>query len=359
MRSFISILLLFTIVSSLIQCNEDNDNDEPTYQLIGWTAGSAYDGYGTILYTEDGGQTWTRQGTPGVIPDVSIEFISAVSENLVWACGDSIDGKPTILKTTDGGKNWVRIEAARSIPVVSYGGISGVGENIAWAVGHQNVIIKTTDGGLTWTPQNEGADPAFDLASISVVDENHVWAAGGSNFNPYIAFITYTSDGGEHWYRQGEEDIPAEIDGFIDIHAISPKDAWVVGTGQGALRTKDGGQTWEIMQTPGGLAHNNGVCMVDKENVWMATDYSEANFYSESTGQWTNFHLPTSTHAIWPVTIGTTALSKDTVWMVTTAGGNIVQGEIFYTDNGGDTWAKQDIPVISSFRRITFPKATR
>jgi photosystem II stability/assembly factor-like uncharacterized protein len=358
MKTLTKLILTASLVSLLLYCKED-ENEDPLDQLVGWAAGSTYDGYGVILNTTDGGKTWTRQGTRDVILDVNIDFISAITENLVWACGDSIDGMPTILKTTDGGKNWTRIGLTRDIPAVTYGGISGVGENIAWAVGQNNVIIKTTDGGLTWTRQNEGADPAFDLASIAVVDENHVWAAGGSNFDPFIAYITYTSDGGEHWYRQGENDIPVEVVGFIDIHAISPNDAWAVGTGQGALRTKDGGQTWEAMQTPGGLAHNNGVCMVDKDNVWMATDYSEANFYSESTGQWTNFHLPTSTHAIWPVTIGTTAISKDKVWMVTSAGGNIVQGEIFYTDNGGTTWTKQEIPVISMLRRITFPDATR
>lgn len=358
MKTLLNVLLILAILCSSLHCKKD-ENETPRDRLIGWVGGSPYEGYGTILCTEDGGQNWTRQGTMDVIPNVTIEFISAINENLAWACGDSIDGKPTILKTTDGGKNWMRIEAVRDIPIVSYGGISGVGNNIAWAVGHQNVIIKTTDGGLTWTRQNQGADPAFDLASISVVDENHVWAAGGSNFNPYIAYITYTSDGGEHWFRQGEDDIPVEVNGFIDIHAISPKDAWVVGTGQGALRTKDGGQTWEVMQTPGGLAHNNGICMVDKDNVWMATDYSSAYFYTEATGQWQQFDLKTSSQAIWPVTIGVTTLSKDTVWMVTTAGGNIVQGEIFYTDNGGTSWVKQGIPVISSFRRITFPKATR
>jgi len=144
------------------------------------------------------------------------------------------------------------------------------------------------------------------------------------------------------------------------VHAISPNDAWAVGTGNGALRTKDGGQTWEVMHpASGGLAHNNGVCMFDKDNVWIATDYSAANYYSEATGEWNHFNLDTSPGTIWPVTIGTTTLSKDIVWMVTTAGGQDVQGEIFYTDNGGTTWIKQQIPVVSSFRRITFPKATR
>jgi photosystem II stability/assembly factor-like uncharacterized protein len=358
MKPLSRIILIMALISIFAYC-KDEEEENPVDQMKGWVAGSSYEGYGVILFTENGGKTWTRQGSQEVIPDVDLEFISAIDENLVWACGDSINGEPVILKTTDGGKHWVRQGLSRDIPAVAYGGIGGVGTNIAWAVGQQNTIIKTTDGGETWTQQNLGADPAFDLSTIAVVDENHVWAAGGINHDPFTAYIIYTSDGGEHWVRQGENDIPAEVNGFIDIHAISPNDAWAVGTGQGALRTRDGGQTWETMMTPGGMAHNNGVCMVDKDNVWVATDYSAANFYSESTGNWTHFSLPTSTQTIWPVTIGVTTYSKDIVWMVTTAGGDVVQGEIFFTQDGGTTWTKQETSVISSFRRITFPEATR
>lgn len=348
--------MIFLLVS--VRCTKDDPADLPG-KMKGWAAGSAYDGYGVILHTDNGGRTWIRQGSRDEIPEVTIEYISAINDKVVWACGDSINGKPVILKTTDGGCNWQQLGLDRNIPAVSYGGIGGTGENIAWAVGQQNVIIKTTDGGQTWTRQNLGGDPAFDLNGIAVADENHVWAAGASSADPYIAYITFTNDGGEHWYRQGISDIPEEVTGFIDIHAISPMDAWVVGTGQGALRTRDGGQTWETMQPAGGMAHNNGVCMADKDNVWMATDYSAVYHYSESYQQWQQFSLPTSSQAVWPVTIGVTTLNQNIVWAVTSAGGDLVKGEIFFTDNGGSTWVKQEIPVTCMLRRISFPAATR
>jgi len=357
MKYLIKGLLLLSIIGLFLYCTKD-DPDNPDQPLLGWVGGSSFDGYGVILHTTDGGKNWARQGAKDVIPDVGIDHISAVNENIVWACGDSVDGQPSILKTIDGGKNWERLKKSRNIPVVNYGGIDGVDEKIAWAVGDNNIIIKTIDGGATWVRQDEGTYPDLIFNSICVVDENHVWAVGNLN-NPYIAVIYYTSDGGEHWYRQGENYIPSEIFAFIDVHASGPNDAWAVGTGKGAIRTQDGGQTWEVMNPPAGQVHINGVCMVDKDNVWLAIDYGQVDYYSGPSGQWTHYDLKISPGAIYPNTIGGTALSKDTVWMVTSAGGVIVQGEIFYTDNGGTTWTKQEIPVVSSFRRITFPKGVR
>jgi photosystem II stability/assembly factor-like uncharacterized protein len=359
MKTLIMLFMMIVMISLIIHCKDD-ETDNPDDMLAGWIVGSSYDGYGTILYTPDGGKNWIRQGSADVIPNVPLEFVSAINDRLVWVCGDSIDGKPSILRTTDGGKNWQRIELPQTIPVVSYFGIGGVGEHIAWAAGQQNVIIKTTDGGVTWIRQDAGTNPDLVFTSMAVVDENNVWVVGYQwKMLDNKAYIMHTSDGGEHWDRQGENDIPAILDAFIDVHAISPTDAWAVGTGKGALRTTDGGQTWKDMDSPGGITHNNGVCMADTDNVWLAIDNSGALFYSEVTGSWQTFHLPTSSAAIWPVTMGTAAISKDIVWMVTSAGGDDVKGEVFYSDNGGATWTRQEIPVVAGLLRISFPKATR
>ncbi len=91
----------------------------------------------------------------------------------------------------------------------------------------------------------------------------------------------------------------------------------------------------------------------------MATDYSAANYYEATSDMWTNYHLPTSSGAIWPVTLGVTAMNKDTVWMVTGADGTDVKGEVFYTTDGGTQWTKQDIPVVCYLRRISFPFGIR
>lgn len=341
-------------------CKKDPTPDPPFYHTYGWTAGSPDTDYGAILFTANGGADWQRQGTADVIPNVMINFISAVDDQLVWACGDSINDKATLLKTKNGGSDWVLIPASPDIPVTSYAAIAGFGSDRVWALGTGGIILYSSNAGDDWVQQGQGINPMLQFQSICVVDQNHVWAVGTvdteTEKSPYVY---YTRDGGGSWNRMGEGAFDPVVTGFIDVHAIDSNYCWVVGTASSAYVTEDGGQTWQSMMVPGALAHNNGVCIVDKECTWLATDYSTANLNVGVKDEWSSFHLPTSNGAIWPVTIGVTVMNRDTLWMVTSAGGTEVNGEVFFTQNGGADWVKQDIPVISSFRRITFPKAMR
>lgn len=68
------------------------------------------EGYGLVLRTEDGGATWTRQGSASVMP-YALSDVRAFDRNLAWVCWDS-------------GQTW----QAQTLPVdVAYRGISFVG----------------------------------------------------------------------------------------------------------------------------------------------------------------------------------------------------------------------------------------
>lgn len=352
---YFSAILIALNVLFTTACKKDEDQ-EPE-KLKGWIAGETYEGWGVILYTEDGGTNWVRQGNKQSFGEGNLEFVSAIDENLVWACGDTSNGTTGVLKTIDGGQNWVRIDAGSGLPLISCGGIGGVGD-LVWAVGGEGMIAHSDDGGISWERQDEGKKNGPQYGGITVVDWDHIWAVGddGTGMVPYI---NHTSDGGLSWERQGVGAFNEDVTAFIDVHAISKDYCWVVGTASSAYATEDGGKTWKQMMPPLGLAHNNGVCIVDKDYTWVATDYSIANFYNGPGNSWTSFHLPTATEAIWPVTIGVTLLDKNTVWLATTAGGTQVKGQVFHTTDGGQNWILQEIPVISSFRRISFPKGNR
>jgi hypothetical protein len=68
--------------------------------LNAWAAGCKSDGYGTILRTWDGGETWYRQGNDATIPAVDLYGIGVVDGETAWACGQ----EGTILRTVDGGQ---------------------------------------------------------------------------------------------------------------------------------------------------------------------------------------------------------------------------------------------------------------
>jgi photosystem II stability/assembly factor-like uncharacterized protein len=62
--------------------------------------------YGMILYTEDGGETWLRQGLGSpALKGVNVQNLYVVNKSEVWAVCD----KNIIIRTTDAGQNWTRV----------------------------------------------------------------------------------------------------------------------------------------------------------------------------------------------------------------------------------------------------------
>lgn len=79
-------------------------------------------------------------------------------------------------------------------------GVAAIGDS-AWAVGHDGVILASTDGGLTWTRQRARPfDPASDdlhngvpLLDVWFADAQHGFAVGA------YALLLRTDDGGATW----------------------------------------------------------------------------------------------------------------------------------------------------------------
>jgi photosystem II stability/assembly factor-like uncharacterized protein len=69
-------------------------------QTTGWVVGNK----GTILHTNDGGNTWLRQKTKTT---VDLKRISVVDQYVAWIIGDDL-----MLRSVDGGNIWLR----RTIP---------------------------------------------------------------------------------------------------------------------------------------------------------------------------------------------------------------------------------------------------
>lgn len=98
---------------------------------------------GYIVYSDSNGDTWERAKTPtGVALLTSVHFSDA---NTAWAVGhDSV-----ILKSTDQGKEWTQSYAAPKDqrPLLD---ILFLDANTGFAVGAYGAFYETSDGGKTW-----------------------------------------------------------------------------------------------------------------------------------------------------------------------------------------------------------------
>jgi len=124
---------------------------------------------GTFLKTIDGGSSWTQINFP-----VTQNITSLHAFNLDSIIVSAFNGN--VYKTADGGLNWDRITMPPSIRNQYFRTIRFMNDSIGWLVGDQGALLKTKNGGNTWSvlPTNVG----HDLMTFSFTDENHGWAAG-------------------------------------------------------------------------------------------------------------------------------------------------------------------------------------
>lgn len=141
----------------------------------GWIGGAG----GVIISTTDAGETWTLQSTPD---DYTVRDIDFVNADTGFAVSTYENGNSyrSLLKTENGGDTWTKIDDY-SMPDMSYYSIDFVDALNGWIAGHYSSdgkIIKTSDGGYTWYEQSvENPNRLFD---INMIDANNGWAVGSS-----------------------------------------------------------------------------------------------------------------------------------------------------------------------------------
>ena len=94
---------------------------------------------GGILFTSDGGATWTEQASSGSDPIAPLEFVSATQG---WAGVNA-----SIIHTEDGGSSWVTQPIPGQDAPTSFGKIQFLDAKVGWAMRGDGLLFKTTTGG--------------------------------------------------------------------------------------------------------------------------------------------------------------------------------------------------------------------
>jgi photosystem II stability/assembly factor-like uncharacterized protein len=103
-------------------------------------------GMATVIYvTHDGGTTW-KSTTPLAAVFGTIDFVDMQHG---WATDGMV-----LYNTSDGGQHWVKLSPGANFQQITH--LSFVSSTTGWAIGRQSntsaFLLKTTDGGKTWTP---------------------------------------------------------------------------------------------------------------------------------------------------------------------------------------------------------------
>lgn len=125
---------------------------------------------------------------------------------------------------SDDGKNWTQAEVPVSSDLTALYFSSA---QQGWAVGHEGVVLHTTNGGATWTKQLDGKEAASLLVK-------HY----GKPANADDSKAKRLQLDAETFAAQGA-DKP-----FLDVWFEDEKRGFAVGAYNLILRTEDGGQSW-------------------------------------------------------------------------------------------------------------------
>jgi photosystem II stability/assembly factor-like uncharacterized protein len=233
---------------------------------------------------------WTSFST-GVT--ARLRGVSAVSDRVVWASGTG----GTVLRTTDGGTTWSRL-LVPGAEKLDFRDIDAVDDRTAYVLsigsGELSRIYKTTDAGLTWTEQfvNRDAQAFFD--AMAFWDANRGVAVSDAVDGQFV--ILTTGDGGKSWVRVPTDGLPPALpnEGFFaasgtNVTVAAPNHVWV-GTGAASearvLRSSDGGRTWALSRTPLDAGPSAGIFSIAfsdaKHGIVVGGDYKAESAVSNN-----------------------------------------------------------------------------
>lgn len=193
----------------------------------------------------------TLQWRPTAAPMASsrTDDIWFIDPRIGWA----VNSSGQIIKTTDGGASWTEQLQER----VYWRCIGFATPERGWAgtLTKDKRLWATRDGGATWALIDDRlpADAPLWVCGLSVVNEQVVFASG-SNDPSLPAAMAKTTDGGATWTGI---DMSAHASLLVDAFFPSPERGWVVGGKADVanptrddvkpvvLFTADGGVTWE------------------------------------------------------------------------------------------------------------------
>jgi photosystem II stability/assembly factor-like uncharacterized protein len=214
------------------------------------------------LVSNDLGQHWQQVIAP---TQAMLTAVTFVNDQIGYAVGH----QQVILKTTDGGESWqLQYHQPEDL---SYPALFDVWfRDGGWglAIGAYGLMLKTKDGGKSWEQADlvELEDPDFGLPHF------YSLAFDGKNNRLYLAgelgFVAVSDDFGETWER-----LEFPYHGSLFHIAISANGSvHAMGLRGHLFRSEDQGETWEQVETGVLASINSMVNLGGSQLAYFAVD---------------------------------------------------------------------------------------
>ena len=199
---------------------------------------------GHILISEDQGESWRQANVPTRATLTGVFFHD---KNQGWTVGHDA----VILRTTDGGESWETVYSApeEERPLLDVWFRDA--EN-GFAIGAYGFFLVTSDGGDSWSPRQIGEDD-FHLNQIMTTGTGRLYIAAEAGT------IYRSDDEGETWSL-----LPSPYEGsFFGTLPLHDDTLLLFGLRGHMFRSEDAGETWEQVETASAVILTDGLILAD------------------------------------------------------------------------------------------------
>ncbi|MDH3493431.1 MAG: glycosyl hydrolase, partial [Acidobacteriota bacterium] len=267
-----------------------------------------------VYKSTDAGKTWKHIGL-GTTQHISRIVVHPKDPDTVFVAAQgalySSSKERGIFKSTDGGATWKNVlyvdERTGSSELsmdmnntrVLYAAMWEYGRR-PWKVisgGPGSGLYKSVDEGETWEALKDGLPEEMGKMAIAVSRSNpdKVYALIESDTNKDLGGLFVSSNGGKKWRRVSDDNRLTQRAWYYIELFIDPKDENTIYVlSAPALRSNDGGKTWERITGTHGDFHDLWINPDDPENMVIANDGGAAITVNKGKTWTTQSTMPTA-----------------------------------------------------------------
>ncbi|MEO1526220.1 MAG: glycosyl hydrolase [Planctomycetota bacterium] len=267
-----------------------------------------------VYKSTDAGKTWEHLGLTET-EHIARIVIHPRDPDVVYVAAQGALHAPSqsrgIYRSIDGGKNWERVHFVNELT-----GCSELSMDISnprvlfatmwehqrkpWIVvsgGEGSGVYKSTDGGDTWEPIEEGLPEEKGKGAIAVSRSNpdKVYLLLESDTLEEKGGLFVSSDGGKSWNRVSDDHRLTQRAWYYTEVFVDPNDEHTVYVlSAPALRSIDGGQSWETLSGTHGDYHDLWINPNDSTNMVIANDGGAAVTFNQGESWSRQDNMPTA-----------------------------------------------------------------
>ncbi|MCB0547908.1 MAG: glycosyl hydrolase [Phaeodactylibacter sp.] len=267
-----------------------------------------------VYKSNDAGKTWRKVGLSPtqhiariVIHPTDPDIVYVAAQGALYSRSE----ERGIFKSTDGGASWnnvlyvddrtgcAELSMDPSNPLVLYAAM-WEHQRLPWKVisgGPGSGMYKSTDGGATWDKIHNGLPKELGKMAVSVCPSNpdKVYAVIESDSDKEQGGLFVSNDAGKSWTRVSDDHrLVQRAWYYIEVFADPQDENTVYVMSADALRSIDGGKTWETMEGTHGDFHDLWINPDNPRNMVIANDGGAAISFNYGKTWSTQDNMPTA-----------------------------------------------------------------